>query len=234
MGPMSSEVSAVSVPQGVAEHVRGLIRRGKLSPGDRLPPERQLAESLGVARVSLREGLKQLQDEGYLSVRRGKHGGTFVTALSQPLADWRREMIARNGELDDLTAMRVAVESHAAWLAASHRTQEDLTAMESAIDVQGGATNRSDFRAADALFHDAVAHASGSRRLEAAARHARSEFFSPTDMVDHPDPVEQDQRQHRAIFEAIRDQNPQDAADAMRGHIENTRFELGAIFENGS
>lgn len=46
---MPKEVNSVSVPQGVAEYVKALIRRGELGPGDRLPPERQLAESLGVA-----------------------------------------------------------------------------------------------------------------------------------------------------------------------------------------
>lgn len=74
---MPNEVNSVSVPQGVAEYVKGLIRRGELGPGDRLPPERQLAESLGVARVSLREAFKQLQEEGYIVVRRGKTGGNF-------------------------------------------------------------------------------------------------------------------------------------------------------------
>ncbi|WP_353713646.1 FadR/GntR family transcriptional regulator [Arthrobacter sp. K5] len=230
---MSSEVSAVSVPQGVAEHLRGLIRRGELSPGDQLPPERQLAETLGVARVSLREALKLLQDEGYLTVRRGKLGGTFVTALSQPLAEWRREMAAEDGELDDLTAVRVALESHAALLAASRRTQDDLDAMEASIELQATARNRSEFRAADATFHDAIARAAGSRRLEAAIRQARSEFFSPADMVNHPDPVEEDQEQHRAIFEAIRDSNAPRAAQSMRDHIENTRSEIRRLLKQG-
>lgn len=231
MGSMSNEVGAISVPQGVAEHIRGLVRRGELSPGDRLPPERELAESLGVARVSLREALKQLQDAGYLTVRRGKHGGTFVTALSQPLAEWRREMIDQAGELDDLTTMRVAVETHAALLAATQRTREDLEAMENAIRVQAEAKNRAEFRSADALFHDAVAKAAGSRRLEAAIRHARSEFFSPADMLPHPEPVEEDQRQHRAIYEAIRDGDSQGASAAMRDHIENTRAEIRRILD---
>jgi GntR family transcriptional regulator, transcriptional repressor for pyruvate dehydrogenase complex len=226
---MPGEVGAVSVPQRVAEYIKGLIRRGELSPGDRLPPERELAESLGVARVSLREARKQLQDSGYLSVRRGKHGGTFVTALSQPLAEWRREMIDQAGELGDMTTMRVAVETHGALLAATQRTQQDLEAMENAIRVQATAQNRAEFRSADALFHEAVARAAGSLRLEVAIRHARSEFFSPADMLSHPEPVEEDQRQHRAIYEAIRDGDPQRASTAMREHIENTRTEIRRI-----
>jgi GntR family transcriptional repressor for pyruvate dehydrogenase complex len=234
LGPMSSEVTSVSVPQGVAGYIKGLIRRGELSPGDRLPPERQLAESLGVARVSLREAFKQLQEEGYIVARRGKSGGNFVTALSQPLAEWRRGMLERAEELDDLTTMRVAVECHAATLAASRRTQKDLDAMLAAIRQQASAANRTEFRLADALFHDAVAKAAGSRRLEEAIRRARGEFFSPADMLDHPDPVEEDQRQHQRVFEAIRDGDPARAHEAMQDHIENTRHEIRRILEQES
>ena len=229
---MSNEVNSVSVPQGVAEYVKGLIRRGELGPGDRLPPERQLAESLGVARVSLREAFKQLQEDGYIVVRRGKTGGNFVTALSQPLAEWRRSMLEQEEELADLTTVRVAMESHAATLAATRRTQKDLEAMLAAISQQAAASNRTEYRLADSAFHDAVAKAAGSKRLEAAIRNARSEFFSPADMLEHPDPVEDDQRQHKRVFEAIKDRAPLLAHEAMRDHIEHTRHEILRILKS--
>lgn len=229
---MSNEVNSVSVPQGVAEYVKGLIRRGELGPGDRLPPERQLAESLGVARVSLREAFRQLQEEGYIVVRRGKTGGNFVTALSQPLAEWRRSMLEQEEELEDLTTVRVAMESHAATLAATRRTQKDLEAMVAAISQQAAASNRTEYRLADSAFHDAVAKAAGSKRLEAAIRNARSEFFSPADMLEHPDPVEEDQRQHRRVFEAIKDRAPLLAHEAMLDHIEHTRHEILRILKS--
>jgi DNA-binding FadR family transcriptional regulator len=223
---MTNEVNAVSVPQGIAEHIKGLIRRGELGPGDRLPPERELAESLGVARVSLREALKFLQEAGYITSRRGKTGVTFVTALSQPLAEWRRDILQQEDELDDVTAMRVALESHAAALAAERRTQDDLAVMEAAIRQQAVATNRSEFRLADTTFHAAVGRAARSRRLEHAMRQARSEFFTPADLVDHPDPVEEDNQQHQAIFDAIKDGDSARANAVMRSHIEHTRAEL--------
>lgn len=222
---MTNEVTAVSVPQGIAEHIKGLIRRGELGPGDKLPPERELAESLGVARVSLREAFKYLQDAGYITSRRGKSGGTFVTALSQPLAEWRRDVLEQDGELDDLTAMRVALESHAAALAAERRSQDDLDAMQTAIRQQAEASNRSEFRLADTTFHDAVGKAARSRRLAQAIRQARSEFFTSADLVRHPDPIE-DHQQHQDIFEAIRDGDPARASAVMCAHIENTRQEL--------
>ena len=72
-------VTSLTLTQAVAEHLRTLIHRGEVGPGDRLPAERELAEQLGVARISLREALKILQDEGYVQVRRGALGGAYVT-----------------------------------------------------------------------------------------------------------------------------------------------------------
>ena len=63
-----------TTPRIIAEVICGLIHRGELIPGDRLPPERALADQLGVARVSLRDALAQLQLEGYRLARRGAHG----------------------------------------------------------------------------------------------------------------------------------------------------------------
>ena len=58
-------VTSTKLTQAVADHLRTLIHRGEVGPAERLPPERELAEQLGVARISLREAIKQLRDEGY-------------------------------------------------------------------------------------------------------------------------------------------------------------------------
>lgn len=78
---MNRLVTSTTLPQNVAEHLRILIHRGEVGPGDRLPAERELAEQLGVARMSLRDAIKVLQADGYVEVRRGARGGTFVTGL---------------------------------------------------------------------------------------------------------------------------------------------------------
>lgn len=230
---MNTDVTGVSVPEGIAGHLQGLIRRGELGPGDRLPSERQLAEELGVARVSLREATKQLQSAGYVEVRRGRFGGTFVTSLNRPLAEWRASMREQADSLNDLIVMRVAVESHAASLAAEYRSDVDLDAMREALDLQAAATNRVQVRSADSKFHDAVAKASASSRLRQAVQEIRGEFFTPTDMLVFPSPDQEDRLQHEAVFKEIRDQNPQGAAAQMRYHIEQTReVLLQILFDN--
>lgn len=77
-----------TVAEDVARHIRRLIHDGALSAGDRLPGERDLAADLGVGRVSVREAIRLLADGGYVTVRRGAHGGTLVTGLDSAYEAW--------------------------------------------------------------------------------------------------------------------------------------------------
>jgi DNA-binding FadR family transcriptional regulator len=226
---MSRPVTSLTLTQAVADHLRGLIHRGEVGPGDRLPAERELAEQLGVARISLREALKILQDDGYVQVRRGAAGGTYVTELLQPVEQWRARMRDQVGEIDDVIDFRIALETDAAWLAARRRSQSDLAQLRMAIKELRGAAGRTVFRSADSRFHDRLARSSGNRRLETAIRAIRGELFSPHDLLPYVDPVEESVRDHGQIYQSIKDREPEAAAAAMREHIERTRRQLRDI-----
>lgn len=226
---MNRVVSSMTLTQGVAEHIRGLIHRGEIGPGDRLPAERELAEQLGVARFSLREALRILADDGYVEVRRGAHGGTFVTELHRPVEAWRTRMREHPGEIDDIFDFRITLESNCARLAAARRTSADLEMLRSAIDNLARADGRAAFRHADSQFHDGLAHVAGNTRLEAAIHAVRGELFGSHDLLDFVEPVEENTRDHQAIYEAIRDRDP-DAADVrMRDHLNNARRQVRGI-----
>lgn len=213
----------------VAAHLRGLIHRGEVGPGDRLPSERELAAQLGVARLSLREALKVLQEAGYVEARRGAHGGTFVTQLERPLANWRARMLEKSGEFDDLMDFRVGLESQAARLAAARRSDADLEILAKSIDDLAHVRSRDDSRQVDARFHEGLAQAADSPRLAQGIRTARGELFTPYDLLDFIDPVGETRRDHQAVFVAVRDQDEDAAATAIRIHIEHTRRQLRAI-----
>jgi GntR family transcriptional regulator, transcriptional repressor for pyruvate dehydrogenase complex len=228
-GAMSDLVPSKTLTQGVAEHLRGLIHRGDLGPGDRLPAERDLAERLGVARFSLREAIKALQEDGYVEVRRGAHGGTFVTELRRPVETWRARMREEPGEIDDIFDFRITLESNCARLAAARRTQADLGRLRSAIRRLGDTEDRASFRLADSEFHNGLAHTAGNARLERAIRAVRGELFSPHDLLEFVEPVEENKRDHQLIYEAVRDRDP-DAADLrMREHLNNAREQVRNI-----
>lgn len=222
-------VTSMTLSEGIAEHLRGLIHRGEFGPGDRLPPERELAEQLGVARSSLREAIKILLRRGYVEVHRGAKGGAFVTELEKPFEEWRARMRRQTHELDDITDFRVGLERHAAFLAAARRQRSDLTALRQAVQSIGRSASRSAFRLADSQFHEAVARASRNQRLENGIHHVRGELFTPYDLLDYVEPVKESQRDHQAIYDAIRDRDGDTAATMMRDHIERTREQLTVI-----
>lgn len=223
------QITAKTLPQAIAEHLRGLIHRGELGPGDRLPPERELAEQLGVARISLREAIKILQDRGYVQVRRGAQGGTFVTELAKPFEAWRAHMRQQSNELDDIIDFRIALESRAAALAAERRTNADLSAMRSTNRKVGQSHSRADFRLADSKFHESVARGSQNTRLENSIHHARGELFTPYDLLDYVEPIQESHHDHEVIYKAIRDRDTEAAAREMRLHIERTQEQLRAV-----
>jgi GntR family transcriptional repressor for pyruvate dehydrogenase complex len=227
---MARVVTAQTLTQAVAEHLRTLIHHGEVGPGDRLPAERELAERLGVARISVREAIKILQQHGYVTVRRGALGGTYVTELTQPLEKWRMRMRTQAGEFDGMIDFRIALETDAARLAAVRRDRSDLATLRTAIRSLGQVdSGHAAFRLADSQFHRGLAQAARNARLEAAIESVRGELFSPHDLFPYVDPVEESRRDHQQIYNAVRDGDPDAAASAMREHIERTRHQLREI-----
>lgn len=234
---MARAVSPVSTSDAVAQHLRDRIHVGEYGPGDRLPPQRELAELLGVSRVSVREGLRLLVDEGYICVRRGSAGGAFVTEMSQPAEAWRSRLRSRVGELDDLVDFRIAVESRVAYLAAMRSARADLTRMRAAIRSMRAmaevATDHHAFRLADADFHQALARSGRNERLARAVMDARKEMFIPYDMLSFDEPREAVLADHQAIYEAVRDGECVAAGNLMAEHIQRTREQLLSFVADG-
>lgn len=206
----------------IVAEVRGRIHRGELGPGDRLPPERELATSLGVSRDRVRDALQRLETDGYVVSKRGATGGRFVTELAAPFAAWAART---SGELDDIIDFRLAVECEACRFAATRRTRGDLDAMRRAVERLDAAGSPRDYRLADVAFHAALAMATGNERLAAAVERARGELFEPADELWKHGRIES-LADHQHILEAIRGRRSDEAAAAMAEHIERTREEV--------
>jgi GntR family transcriptional regulator, transcriptional repressor for pyruvate dehydrogenase complex len=221
----------------VARDIRDRIHAGEYAPGDRLPPQRELADLLGVSRVSVREGLRMLIEDGYIKVRRGSAGGAFVTELSQPAEAWRSRLRSRVGELDDLVDFRIAIESRVAHLAAMRSTRADLSRMRAAIRnmraIADASTGHHAFRLADAEFHMALARGGRNERLTRAMTDARKEMFIPYDMLSFDEPREAVLADHQAIYEAVRDGESVAASNLMAEHIQRTRAQLLSFVADG-
>jgi DNA-binding FadR family transcriptional regulator len=214
----------------VAEDLRAQIQSGEISVGSRLPPQRVMAEKLSVGRQAVSEALSLLESEGYISTRRGAHGGSFVCQPITPTAVWMELMKAAINDLEDALDFRVGIECQIARLAARRRTDEDLRAMRAAMDaLPTNDVRRAEFREADGQFHAALARAASNARLEAALRRARADLFVPTDNIPYVESVEVTRRQHDTILRAVERQDPGAAARAVERHIEETRRHLRAL-----
>ena len=201
----------------VAERLREHVESAGLSPGDRLPAERALAEQFGVSRTSVREALVSLEVQGLVEVRHG--GGVFlaVPRKAAPLDGlWERAE-----RLSDIHAVREALEVKIAELAALHCHAEDRRSIERALaqmddDIARGGTGVE----ADAVFHRAVTLASHNPVLlelmdAVADRIAESRVASLSQSGRPPVSL----AGHRAIAAAVLDGDARAAADAMRAHL---------------
>jgi GntR family transcriptional repressor for pyruvate dehydrogenase complex len=117
----------------IIEQIKSAIHAGTLKPGDRLPSERELAESFQASRISIREALKRLEAAGLVAVKVGS--GVFVAQMDSKLMSESLSSILRvqNGTLDDLTEARLTFEPSVARLAAEKATPEDIAMLEENI-----------------------------------------------------------------------------------------------------
>src|SRR5260370_7578924 len=118
-------VQKTSLSDGILEQITGLIARGALRPGDRIPSEKQLCLQFGVGRTSVREALRSLSVMGVLKSHMGD--GTFVTDDASFLErSFQWGLLLNSKIVEDLIETRLMLESHTAYLAASKATAQDL------------------------------------------------------------------------------------------------------------
>ena len=226
---MANRIATPTVAEDVADHIRRLIHDGALSAGDRLPGERDLAAGLGVGRVSVREAIRLLASGGYVTVRRGAGGGTFVAGLDLPYEAWLAQMRTRAGELDAILDLRIALEGHASFLAAQRGSGTEIGALRATITDMEQAATRSAFRLADSRFHAMVAAAARSSRLAELVAEARGEFFVPADTLDFEEQIGVSVAGHTAVLQALAGRDASQARMAMASHIEDTRAHVHRV-----
>lgn len=213
----------------VARLLRRMIHSGELPEGTRIPPQRELAAELGISCATLREALAELRVLGYVTTLRGAHGGTRIAALGSNAALWTGRLRSTIGDFDELCEYRIAVEAHAARLAAVRRTEAQLSIMEESIGSLRQDMDRAAFRAQDSVFHSTIAVAAGNGRLDDAIRTVRGEFFIPTDNLNFLPSIPTTRDAHSAILGAIKRGDADRAASLMTQHIAASRDELHDI-----
>lgn len=219
------------VVEQLAERLRALIEEQKLTPGQRLPAERQLALALGVSRNSVREALARLNSEGVLTSRRG--GGSYVR---WPHDDWSDSRIVQPirtlmaGDPDyryDILEARHAIEGGTAWHAALRASPTDKEKLQYCFDATLKFHERDDpdlAAQADVRFHLAIAEASHNLVLLQTMRGffdllQSSVMQSRQRLYTQPPIFARLTEQHQALLEAILDGDAERARRAAHDHL---------------
>jgi DNA-binding FadR family transcriptional regulator len=226
--PITSVFAPVAAPstyEHTVERLGTAVRIGILPPGSRLPPERDLADQLGISRSTLRQALATLTESGHLRALRGRSGGTFV-AQTPPVASVTPFPLERTRALLD---WRMALELGTVQLAAERATDEQREALRTAgSSWPASATDWASFRRADAAFHLQIAEASNTDRIVAAMTRVQGEL---SDLLARVAQTSESRdtclAQHNAVADAVANGDAAEARAAMRSHLELTEMLLG-------
>ena len=209
------------------ERLAQSIRLGVLSDAERLPPERELADTFGVSRVTLREAIRALRDVGLLESRRGRGGGTFVVSpkAQKPSRAGRMDKVSQSlrAKVEDSLALRRVVEPGAASLAATKTlTAADRASLRRylAEATEGTPDSR---RLADSRLHMAIAALGGSASVTAVVADVQlrlDELLRAIPVI--PANIAHSNVQHAAIVDAILAGDAARAGTLMEEHVDGT------------
>lgn len=223
---MYTTVRASRLYEQIVEQIQNRIAEGKLRPGDKLPPERELGEQFGVSRTAVREAVKALREKGLVEILPGK--GTFVADIADSTTSIVRNSLSLmvktgpgNG-LFNLIQVRAILEPEIASLAAQMATEEDIQALQHAFEVMDQALDDAEvFVEADLEFHLTLARATQNQLIPVLIdpimdllREQRMRIF----MVRGG--PERGQYHHRLIMEEIRKHDPDATRRAMAEHLQ--------------
>jgi GntR family transcriptional repressor for pyruvate dehydrogenase complex len=205
----------------IVRQIKGLIADGYLTSGDRLPPERDLADRFRVSRASVREALRALESMGLIEIRAGE--GAFVRevsveALIEPLA---LVILTQRQAISELYEARRLLEAPIAALAAQRASPDEVAEMARILEDQGRevAAGRTGLDQ-DAAFHTSIAHSTHNRAITRIVT-ALMDLLRETreESLHTPGRAERSHQDHRRILTAIQRGDAVAARAAMLDHV---------------
>lgn len=218
-----SEIKVDSPIEMIIHQIKGLISSGQLKSGDKLPPERKLAEKLGVGRSHVREAIRKLEFYGILKTL--PQSGTMVagigiTALEGLITDVLK---LENSDFASLVETRVILEQQTAALAAERRTDEDIANIRRALDAYVKQVKDGELAVEeDLMFHLAIAEASKNSVLKSLMLIITPDIIHSFNKLEicKDGNISKALEEHGLILEHIVNGKPQASALAMREHLQ--------------
>ena len=220
------EITPVRLYESVIEQIMNLIKNNKLKPGDKLPPERELAEKLSISRGSLREAFRVLESRGLIKSKPG--GGRYIREIRKNGHSSTENIILslEKSSILELLEAREMFEVKIAKIAAQKATPEDIELIEEALnkineeeELKYGKETESDTE-----FHLAIASASHNFVFVNIIKlhlDLLKETREKTWKI--PGRREEQQEEHQTIFQAIKEHDSKKAGEAILKHLRNVR-----------
>ena len=217
-----AKTDSQKIQKTIISKIRDLINHKNLEPGDKLPSERMLSEKFEVTRSNVREAIQKLEFYGLLNSI--PQSGTFVANIGVVAMNGMIEDILRLEDPDfkSLVETRILLELKTVRLAALRRTEEDLEKMKEALDAYTKKVlEGKDAVQEDLLFHLAIARASGNSTMNTFMLIITPEIITNFEKYHVCDKglAQRGIKEHEAIFEAIKNQNPKLAKEKMKEHF---------------
>jgi GntR family transcriptional regulator, transcriptional repressor for pyruvate dehydrogenase complex len=227
-------VQVRSAVDEVADRLLTAIALGEFSVGERLPTERELTETLGVSRPTVRAAIARLRDIGCVDVVRGRTGGHYVRSgwHSESAPAIRRILLPRWQAATDLLDTRCLIESLIARTAAERRTARDVAAITAALAAYEETDGAGQARRADARLHEAVARAAHNDHLAAYSAHLLKQAGAGFPIEPFSgDLTARALADHRALARAVAAGDGEHAASIARQHFSITATTLRATLD---
>ena len=209
------------VYDSIVDQIRRLITDGTWKPGQRLPSERELTETLSVGRTSVREALRILEAMGFIEIRAG-YGSYVKDSIVVPSRLHKLIDLVQGDEYSvDLMEARELIESQIAFIAAESATPEDIADLEAIVDGQAASIESGSSTVEGNIeFHLRLTQATGNRVLvELQQIFFQLSHDTIVQLFRVPGRPEESLRQHRAIIQAVKEHRPADAHRLMLDHL---------------
>lgn len=226
-----NKIHRKKVWQEVAEELQRLIVDGHWEKGEKLPGEVDLAKEFGVSRSTLREALRALSSRGLVQIRHGEGNFVWYPEAEDYLNPLMPRLLVDREDVFAIMEARSMVEVKTAALAAERATAETIAELRSLLEnMERSREDRKQFAHYDHSFHKQIALATKNNVI--LKIYEAIEVFlvsQQLQIVDYVDAIERGITDHRAILEAIVAGDQEQAAEAMRAHLERT---YQAIMDN--
>jgi DNA-binding FadR family transcriptional regulator len=221
------QVERRSASQAVSDQLTALIETGDLQVGDRLPSEKELAQSLGVSRPVVREALERLRALGLVVSRTGR--GSFVAAQRA-----RGPLLLGQYSGADLHEVRSFLEIPGAGVAAKSRADEDVANLLATIDALERCESHGEWVRLDALFHVRLAEATRNEVHALIVGYLRDLLVEQSQAVSSvPGRIPHANQEHRAIYKAVLAGDRRAAETAMARHLARGRQSWELLHKEG-